>query len=219
MTSTGAGSLKQNSQVSVPAWHGNIQKLALGLSGLANKNSEHPIFEFQLNNRSCFIMCVCAQSDPTFCDPTDCSPPGSSVHGISQASILEWIAISSSRGSSRFRDQTLVSYVSYWAGGFFTTVPPEKLTVLVYVLNIMHMHIKSLQSCPILGDPMNHSLPGSCPWDSLGKNTGVGCHIASPGDLPHPGIKPASLKPPALAGRFFTSSATWEAPKHYVGHT
>ena len=94
MTSTGAGSLKQNSQVSVPAWHGNIQKLALGLSGLANKNSEHPIFEFQLNNRSCFIMCVCAQSDPTFCDPTDCSPPGSSVHGISQASILEWVVIS-----------------------------------------------------------------------------------------------------------------------------
>ena len=36
----------------------------------------------------------------TFCDPMDCSPPGSSVHGISQARILEWAAISSSRGSS-----------------------------------------------------------------------------------------------------------------------
>ena len=35
-----------------------------------------------------------------FCDPTDCSPPGSSVRGISQAGILEWVAISSSRGSS-----------------------------------------------------------------------------------------------------------------------
>ena len=35
-----------------------------------------------------------------FCDPTDCSPPGSSVQGISQARILEWVAISSSRGSS-----------------------------------------------------------------------------------------------------------------------
>ena len=37
--------------------------------------------------------CVCAQSCPTLCDPMDCSPPGSSVHGISQARILKWIAI------------------------------------------------------------------------------------------------------------------------------
>ena len=40
------------------------------------------------------------------CDPTDCSPPGSSVHGILQARILEWVAIPFSRGSSRPRDQT-----------------------------------------------------------------------------------------------------------------
>jgi len=48
----------------------------------------------------------------------DCSPPGSSVHGISQARILEWIAISFSRGSSRPRDQTCISCL---AGRFFTT--------------------------------------------------------------------------------------------------
>ena len=41
-----------------------------------------------------------AQSCPTLCDPIDCSPPGSSVHGILQARILEWVAISFSRGSS-----------------------------------------------------------------------------------------------------------------------
>ena len=46
------------------------------------------------------------------CDPTDCSPPGSSVHGILQARILEWAAIPSSRGSSRPGDQTHVSCVS-----------------------------------------------------------------------------------------------------------
>ena len=42
------------------------------------------------------ICCCClvAQSCPTLCDPTDCSPPGSSVHGISQARILEWVATS-----------------------------------------------------------------------------------------------------------------------------
>ena len=43
------------------------------------------------------------------CDPMDCSPPGSSVHGISQARILERIAISSSRGSSQPRNRTCVS--------------------------------------------------------------------------------------------------------------
>ena len=41
-----------------------------------------------------------AQSCPTLCDPMDCSPPCSSVHGILQARILEWVAISFSRGSS-----------------------------------------------------------------------------------------------------------------------
>ena len=44
-------------------------------------------------------MLVC-QSCPTLCDPMDCSPPGSSVHGISQARIMEWVAISFSRGFS-----------------------------------------------------------------------------------------------------------------------
>ena len=42
-----------------------------------------------------------AQLSPTLCDPMDCSPPGSSIHGIFQARILEWSAISFSRGSSR----------------------------------------------------------------------------------------------------------------------
>ena len=46
------------------------------------------------------------QSCPTLCDPVDCSPPGSSIHGILQARILEWVAISFSRGCSRPRDRT-----------------------------------------------------------------------------------------------------------------
>ena len=47
-----------------------------------------------------------AQSCLTLCDPMDCSLPGSSVHGILQVRILEWVAISFSRGSSRPRDRT-----------------------------------------------------------------------------------------------------------------
>ena len=58
--------------------------------------------------------CVCAQSlqmCPTLCDSMKCSPPGSSVHGIPQAGILEWVAMSSSRGSSPPRNQTWVSCI------------------------------------------------------------------------------------------------------------
>ena len=59
-----------------------------------------------------------AQSCPTLCNPMDCSLPGSSVHGISQARILKWVAISFFRGSSWPRDWTWVSSI---AGRFFTT--------------------------------------------------------------------------------------------------
>ena len=55
-------------------------------------------------NSSCFYLAV--KSCLTLCNPMDCSPPGSSVHGIFQARILEWVAIFSSRGSSQPRDQT-----------------------------------------------------------------------------------------------------------------
>ena len=73
------------------------------------------------------------------------------------------------------------------------------------------MCAKSLQSCLTLCDPMEPTRL-LCPWDSPGKNTRVGCHFPSPGDLPNPGMEPMSLMSPALAGKFFTSSATWEAP-------
>ena len=52
------------------------------------------------------------QSCSTFCDPTDCSRPGSSVHGILQSRILEWVAMPSSRGSSQPRGQTCISSIS-----------------------------------------------------------------------------------------------------------
>ena len=64
----------------------------------------------------------------TLCDPKDCSPPGSSVHGILQARILEWVAISCSRGSSWPRDWTHVSYISCidrWVLYHFTTGKPS----------------------------------------------------------------------------------------------
>ena len=63
--------------------------------------------------RSCALCCAfITQSCPTLCDPVDCSPPGSSVHGILQARILEWVAVPSSRGSSQPRNQTCFAYIS-----------------------------------------------------------------------------------------------------------
>ena len=63
------------------------------------------------------------------CNPVDCSPPGSYVHRILQARILEWVAISSSRGSSQLRDRPRVSCA---AGRFFTTnTTCEALTLWV----------------------------------------------------------------------------------------
>ena len=63
-------------------------------------------------------MCMCPRSVTrsclTLCDPMDRSPPGSSVCGVSQARILEWVAISSSRGSSWPRDLTCVSWTGRW---------------------------------------------------------------------------------------------------------
>ena len=60
---------------------------------------------------------------PTLCGLMDSSPPSSSVHGFSQAQILEWVAVPSSRGSSWPRDRTCDSYI---AGIFFTAEPPGK---------------------------------------------------------------------------------------------
>ena len=60
------------------------------------------------------FACSITKSYPTFCDPRSCSPPGSSVHGILQARILVWTAISFSRGSSQPRDWIWVSCIGRW---------------------------------------------------------------------------------------------------------
>ena len=68
---------------------------------------------------------------------------------------------------------------------------------------------KSLQSCPTLCVPMDCSPPGS--WDSLGKNTGVGCHALLQGIFLTQGSNLHLFMSPALTGGFFTTSTTWEA--------
>ena len=76
------------------------------------------------------------QSSPTLCDSMDCTPPGSSVYGILQARILEWIAIPFSRRSSQPRDWTWVSHI---VGRFFTVWVTGKPQVWIYYSVFNHI--------------------------------------------------------------------------------
>ena len=75
---------------------------------------------------------------------------------------------------------------------------------------------KSLQSCLTLCDPMDCSPPGSSVHGIFQQEYWGGLPCPPPGDLPDPGIEPTSLTSSALAGRFFTTSASWEALPHHT---
>ena len=82
------------------------------------------------------------------CDPMDCSPaPGSCVHGISQARILEWVATSFSRESSKLRDRTRISCL---ASGFFPTEPWGSLTSFMILCHWSHSSLGWWRSCRTL---------------------------------------------------------------------
>ena len=87
-------------------------------------------------NHSYPCCCLATKSSTILCNPMDCSPPGSSLHGISQARILEWVAIPFSRVSSQPRDQTPISCISCLAGVFCTTEPPGKPLFLPHCFHI-----------------------------------------------------------------------------------
>ena len=89
----------------------------------------------------CVCVCMCTQCCLILCDPMSCRVPDSSIHGIFQARILEWVAISFSWGSSQPRDQTCVSVSPALAGKFFTSWATGKprdqaLVTLKYVSTI-----------------------------------------------------------------------------------
>ena len=101
----------------------------------------------------------------SFCDPVDCNPPSSSVPGILQARVLEWVAISFSKESSRPRDQTQVSCT---AGGFFRNWAPREapadIPARLTFPFCMHWPLQCPKGLPWLGP-----FPGCLRWGEPGK--------------------------------------------------
>ena len=128
-----------------------------------------------------------AQSCPTLCDPVDCSLPGSSIHGVLQARILEWVAISFCRGSSRPRDQIWVSRIP---GRHFNLWAAREAP---YIRSVQFSSVP--QSCSTLCDPMNCSTPGLPVHHQLMEFTQTHVHRVS--DAIQPSHPLSSPFPPA----------------------
>ena len=152
--------------------------------------------------------CSATQLFLTLCDPMACSPPGSSVHGIFLTRILEWVAISFSRGSSRPRD---------WTHFHISCIGKR----ILYPWATLSMLCLVAQLCPTLCDPMDCSPPGSSiRGDSLGHLS----HKRSPRILEwvtYPFSRGSSwprnqTRVSCIAGGFFTSWDTREAPCLYL---
>ena len=126
--------------------------------------------------RACVLSCLLW---PTLCSPVGWSPPGSSVHGILQARLLEWVVIPSSSGSSRPRDgkPNLLSLLHWQVGSLPLASPGKPNNAL------------ESESGSVVSDALQpHGLYSS--WDSPGQNTGVGRCSLLQGIFPNQGLNP-----------------------------
>ena len=146
---------------------------------------------------------------PTLCNHMACSCPGSSVHGIFQARILEWVAIPFFRGSSWPRGRTRFSCI-FCIGR----------QILYHQCHLGSPHILSVrfssvaQSCPTLCDPMNHSTPGLPVHHQLPELTQIHVHRVSDAIQPsHPWSSPS---PPAPNPSQHQSLFQWVNSLHEV---
>ena len=142
------------------------------------------------------------QMCPTLWDPMDCSLPISSVQGILQARILEWVAISFSRGFSQPRDGTVSLKSPALASRFFTTSATWEAPEYSQFSSVT-------QSCPTLCEPMNHSTPGLPVHHQLLEFTQTHIHrVVMPSShliLCHPLLLPPSVFPSISSVQFSCS--------------
>ena len=143
----------------------------------------------------------------------DYRQPSSSVHGIFLARILEWGAITSSKRSSRPRDQTCISCVSCIACRLFTAEPSGKLRQALYIS--INQSVSSVtQSCLTLCDPMNCSTPGLPVHHQLPEFTQTHVHRVS--DAIQPSHPLSSPSPPAPNPFQHQSLFQWVNSSHEV---
>ena len=135
------------------------------------------------------------------CGPMDCILPGSSGHGILQARILEWVAISFFRGPSQPRDRT---HISCFAGRFFTTEPLGKP-----IISHSGQFSSVAQLCLTLCNPMNRSTPGLLVHHQLTEFTQTHIHQVSDAIQPSHPLSPLLLLPPIPPSiRVFSNEST-----------
>ena len=175
-------------QQSISAMHIHISPLFGFPSICSPQHNEFPVL---YNWFSLVILCVCVRAHThkhmhtrtqscRLCNLIVCSLPGSSVHGNSQASILEWVAICFSRESSQPGIKSVSPVSPALAGRFFNT----STTWEVFI----HELCLAAQYCPTLID---YSPPGSSVHgDFPGKNIGLGCHALLQGIFPIQGSNP-----------------------------
>ena len=140
-----------------------------------------------------FIVVSLLSCVQLFCNPINCSLPGSSVHGITQARILEWADISFSRRSSAPRGQTCVSCIGRW-------ILHRWATSGCYVASVVSDSFVTPWTAA-------RQTPMSLGFSRQEYRSGL--PFPPPGVFPTQGWKPP-IKSPALAGGFFTTSLTWE---------
>ena len=126
------------------------------------------------------------QSYLTLWYPMNCTSPGSSVYGILQLRILEWVVLLSSRWSSQPRDRTYISCLLYWQASSLPLVPPESESEVA-------------QLCPTPCDPMDCSLPSSSVHGIF--------QTRVQGNLPDLGIEPGS---PMMQANALPSEPPWK---------
>ena len=159
-----------------------------------------------------------APSCPTLCKPIDCSPPSSSIHGIPQARILEWVAIPFSRGCSWLRDWTRVSCMGRWILYHWAS---REAQILPY-----HMHIYLLWDwwwahvfwpAHSLKWSWNSDIFGGWhrwmrwKWGDSSTRNGMKSHVGGGGGFSHPQCSPSLHYPycttlQTLAGSSWNSS-------------
>ena len=160
------------------------------IKAFSNKDKKRPNYLYTHE-------CVCSVVS-NYLWPYGFSPPGSSVYGISQARILEWVAIFFSSRSSQPKDQTCVSYTS---GRFFTSEPPR--------MPLKESEVAQL--CPTFCDPMDCCLPGSSVHGIFQTRILEWGAIAFSRRSSRPRDRTGLSR---IVGRGFTVWATWEVPRY-----